>query len=119
MTEGCHEEGIVPARAFDFAPQRGSIRVSSQDVEGEPAQNGEVFGSMIASRAIGVLGKMDVEHPVELVLDAPMAASDVEQPLRRDVFGQQIVTHDGSVGTLTPQASARGDTSDRGSTRKP
>src|SRR5579863_8808310 len=50
---------------------------------------------------------------VELVLDAPMAAGDMEQPLGRDVFGQEIVTHDGRIGTLTPQASARGDASHR------
>src|SRR5437660_11835270 len=109
MTEDCQEEGIVPASALDSASQGGSIWMSSQDVEGEPAQNGEVLGSMVAARAVGVLGKMDVEHPMELVLDAPMAAGDVEQPLGRDVFGQEIVTHDGRIGALTPQAPARGD----------
>lgn len=31
-----------------------------------------------------------------------MAARDVEQPLRRDVFGQEIVTHDGRIGALLP-----------------
>ena len=64
MAEDRHEEGIVPSGALDFAPQRGSIWLSSQDVEGKPAQNGEVLGSMVAARAVAVLGKMDVEHPV-------------------------------------------------------
>src|SRR6202140_3506308 len=109
MAEGCDEEGIVPASAFDFAPQGGSIWVSSQDVEGEPAQNGEVLGSIVLARAVAVFGKMDVEHPMELVLDAPMTAGDVQQPLGRDVFGQEIVTRDGRIGALTSQASARGD----------
>jgi hypothetical protein len=96
MAEDLHEESIVPASALDFAPQGGSIWVSSQDVEGEPAQNGEVLGSMVAARTVVVLGKMDVEHPMELVLDTPMAAGDVEQPLGRDVFGQEIVRTTGA-----------------------
>ena len=73
---------------------------------------------MVAARTVAVLGKMDVEHPMELVLDAPMAAGDVEQPLGRDVFGQEIVTHDGRIGALTPQASARGDAPHRSGTWK-
>ena len=66
-------------------------------------------GAWSLARAVGVLGKMDVEHPMELILDTPMAAGDVEQPLGRDVFGQEIITHDGRIGALAPQASARGD----------
>ena len=37
MAERCHEEGIVPAGAFDFAPYGCRIGVGSQNVEGEPA----------------------------------------------------------------------------------
>jgi hypothetical protein len=91
MAESSHEEGIIPAGAFDFSSQGSSIRVGSQDVEGKSAENGEVLGSMVAARAVGILGKIDVEHPMELVLDAPMAAGDTEQPLGRDVFGKDIV----------------------------
>src|SRR3954470_2755361 len=118
MAEGFHEEGVVPARALDFAPQGGLSWVSSQDVEDEHAQEGEVLGSMVAARAVAVLGKMDVEHPMELVLDAPMAAGNLEQPSGRDVFGQEIVTHGGRIGALTPQASARGDAPNRSGTWK-
>ena len=71
MAESCHEESIVPASAFDFATQGGSIRVSSQDVEGKPAQNGEVLGSMVAARAVAIFGKMDVEDPMKLVSRCP------------------------------------------------
>ncbi|MBR1165223.1 hypothetical protein [Bradyrhizobium elkanii] len=70
MDESYHEEGIVPAGVLDFAPQEGWIRMISPDVEGAPAQNGKVLGRMVAARAVAVLGKVDVEHPMELVLDA-------------------------------------------------
>src|SRR5258708_21846090 len=118
MAEGCQKEGIVPTSALDFAPQRSCIWVSSQDVEGEPAQNGDVLGSMVATRAVAVLGEMHVEHPMELVLDAPMAAGDVKQPFGRDIFGQDIVAHEGCIGALTPQASARSDAPHRNGTWK-
>src|ERR1700687_5500078 len=77
MAERCHEEGIVPASTFDFAPYGCAIGVGSQDVEGKPAKNGEVLGSIVLSRAIAILGEMDVEHPMELVLDCPVTAGDV------------------------------------------
>src|SRR5256885_9344397 len=85
MAEGFHEEGIVPAGAFDFAPYGCGVGVGSQDVEGEPAQNGEVLGSIVLPRPIAILGEMDVKHPMELVLDGPVTAGDVQQPLRRHV----------------------------------
>ena len=77
MTEGCHEEGIVPAGTFDFAPDGCRIRVGSQNVEGEPAKNGEVLGGVVLAGAVAILGEVDVEHPMELVLDAPVTAGDL------------------------------------------
>src|SRR5882757_6432411 len=118
MAKGLQKKGIVPASALDLAPQGGLIGMSSQDVEGEPAQNGEVLGSMVAARAVAVLGKMHVEYPMEPVLDAPMATGDVEQSLGGDVFGQDIIAHERRIGALTPQASARSDASHRDSTWK-
>src|ERR1700676_2386241 len=109
MAVGRHEEGIVPASPLDFAPHGCAVWVSSQDVEGEPTQNGEVFGSVVLPRPIGVLGKMDVEHPMELVLDAPMTAGDVQQLAGGHVFGQEIVAYNRGVGMLTSQTPARGD----------
>src|SRR5262245_9622954 len=56
MAEGSHKECIVPSGALDFAPDGGAVWVGSQDVEGEPAENGEVFWSIVLSCAIAVLG---------------------------------------------------------------
>src|SRR6266567_7045443 len=100
LAEHAGKEGIVPAGALDFAPDRGAVRVSSQDVEGEPAQDGEVLGSIVLSRAIAIFGEMNIEHPMELVLDAPMTAGDVQQPLGGDVFGQEIVARNRRIGRL-------------------
>src|SRR3979490_2032487 len=108
MAERFHEKGIVPAGAFDFAPYGCAMGVSSQDVEGKPAQNSKVLGSIVLSRPIAIFGEMDVEPPMELVLDRPVTAGDLQQPLGRQVFGQEIVAHDRRFGTLAPQASARG-----------
>src|SRR5579872_6541762 len=80
MTEYGQKEGIVPAGAFDFAPNGSAVWMGSQDIESEPAESGEVLGSIVLARAIAILGEVDVEHPMELVLDAPMAASEMQQP---------------------------------------
>src|SRR5438046_9340629 len=98
MAEGSQEEGIVPAGTLDFTPDRGAIGVGPQDIEGEPAQDGKIFRGIVLTGAVGVLGEMDVEHPMELVLDTPMTASDVQQSLRRDVFAQEIVAHERGTG---------------------
>nr|WP_265442297.1 hypothetical protein [Bradyrhizobium sp. SEMIA] len=55
-----------------------------------------------------VLLKMDVEHPMELVLDAPMAAGCGAAAWEERIY-QEIVMHDGCIGALTPQPSAQGN----------
>ncbi len=102
------EEGIVPASAFDFAAQGRAIWVSSEDFEGEPAQNSKVLRSIVLSSTIAVLGEVNIEHPMELVLDTPVAAGDAQQPLGGDVLGPEIVAHDRGVGRAAPaNAGAR------------
>src|SRR5580692_11084626 len=76
MTKHCEEEAVVPASALDFSAYRCGTGMGSQDVECEPAQDGEVLGSIVHSGPIAVLVEVDVEHPVQLVLDGPMTARD-------------------------------------------
>ncbi len=47
------------------------------------------------------------------VLDTPMTAGDVQQPLGGDVFGQEIVAHYRGIGPLTSLAPARSDPAHR------
>lgn len=113
MAKHTEEEGIIPARALDFASNRGGVGMRSQDIKGEPAQDGKVLGSVVLSGTVSILGEVNIEHPVELVLDAPVASGDVQQPLGRDVFGEEIVAHERRIGRLRPGAPARGDAPQR------
>jgi hypothetical protein len=77
--EEVEEEGVVPAGAFDLAAGGALVAVGAQDVEGEAAQAGEVFGRMILAGAHPVLVEDDIEHPVQAVLDLPVGAHDREE----------------------------------------
>src|SRR3954466_13508264 len=105
MAEELHEEGIVPASALDFKADGLLIGMGSQDVEGKPPQNGEVFWRVVLSRAVCVLGKMGVEDPMKTVFDPPVSACDVQQPSRRQIFRQQIVANGRWIGALPAQTS--------------
>lgn len=94
MAEQGEEEAVVPTGALDFSTYRGGTRTRSKDVEREPAQDGEVLGGIVHSRPVAVLVEVDVEHPVQLVLDGPMTARDLQQSL-------------GGHGTWTAGSSAR------------
>src|SRR5476651_1438797 len=72
MADCLQKEGVVPACAFDFAAYRGLKRKRLQDVECDLSHKGKILGRVVLSRPILVLGEMDVENPVELVLDAPV-----------------------------------------------
>jgi hypothetical protein len=98
MAEDSQEEGVVPACALDFASEGCAIGVGSDDVECEPAQDGEVLGRMVLSGTIAILGEVDIEHPMKTVFDAPVAAGDVQQPLGGHILGQKIVAYDRRVG---------------------
>src|SRR5882757_10805304 len=113
MTEHGEQEGVVPARALDFATDGFGVGMGLEDVEREPAQDSEVLGSVVLSRAVAILVEVDVEYPMELVLDAPVTARDLQQPLGGHVSGQQIVPHHRRVGGIAMQSSARCDAADR------
>lgn len=78
MPEEGGEEGVVPSGSFDFAFDGALVGVGAQGIEGEFAQDGEVLGGVVRAAARGVLVEVDIEHPVELVLDGLMGAGDVE-----------------------------------------
>ena len=77
MADRPQEEGVVPASAFDFTAYRGFVWDRLQDVECKLSQESKVFGRMVLSRPIAILGEMDVEQPMQPVLDAPMASGDL------------------------------------------
>src|SRR6266542_2902161 len=91
MAEKLDEEGIFPSGALDFSLQGRVVGMTANDVEGEPSQGGEVLRGIVLSGPVGVLGKDDVEDPVQVVFDAPMTAQDLQGFFGRHVSGQQIV----------------------------
>lgn len=118
LAEHAEEEGIVPAGTLYFAPDRGAVRMSPQNVEGELAEDSEVLGGIVLSGSIAILVEMNVEHPMKLVLDAPVTAGDVQKLLRRHVFRQNIVAHERLVGVLASHAPAQRDPANGRDTRK-
>src|SRR6202011_6298 len=118
MTEYGEEEAVVPAGALDFSAYGRGSRMGSKDIECEPAQDSEVLGSIVQSRPVAVLVEMDVEHPMQLVLDGPVTARDLQQPFGGHVLGQQIMAHGRRLGAIAMQAPARGDAADRNDARE-
>ena len=55
------------------------------------SDDGHVVGAMAGPQAGQVLLELDVEHPVELVFDAPVAAHDGVEALGREGLAEQIV----------------------------
>lgn len=86
MADCMQKEGVIPPSALDFAAYRGLKWKRLKDIEAKLSQKSKVLGSMILSRPIAILGEMDVKHPMQLVLDGPMAPSDLQKSLWRHVF---------------------------------
>lgn len=72
MAEGLHEEGVVPPGTLDLASDRGTIGEARRMLRAFRAKDGKSFGSIVLSCAAGVLGEINVEHPMELVLGGPV-----------------------------------------------
>lgn len=75
------DEGIEPSGACVLAADGDAGSGGFADVEGELAQDGEVFGGVILAVAgviLAVAGAIlvegGIEHPVEAILDAPVGA---------------------------------------------
>src|SRR3954467_3945375 len=65
--------GIIPRGLLALAPQAGVAGViGAGEVEGDPAQAGEVARGPPLRDAAGVLGEDDVQDPVQAVLDPPV-----------------------------------------------
>jgi hypothetical protein len=91
MTDRGHEIGVVPSGALDFAAQGRAIGMGAVDVECELAQDGEVFGSIVLSGTVRILGEVDVERPMEPVLDAPVTACDLQNdPKSKTTFNFRV-----------------------------
>ena len=84
LTDDGSCEGVGPSGSFALAggghPGAGLI----EQVEGEAAEDGEVLGSVVAAVSGAVLVEGDVEHPVQRVLNRPVAADGAGEVLGRE-----------------------------------
>ena len=66
--------------AFFDSGSDGGFRVvdGAQSVQGEPVQQGDVAWGVVLPGAVEVFAEGDIEHPVQLVLDAPVGAGDLQ-----------------------------------------
>lgn len=63
--------------------------MSSDQVEGEFADDGEVLRGVVLAGTGGVLGEVDVEHSVKLVLDGPVGPGDLQHAFGGGDGGQE------------------------------
>src|SRR3546814_10253602 len=70
---------------------------SSDLVEGQVPEDGEVFRSVVGAVAGGVLVEGHVEHPMEAVLDGPVGADGAGEAFRGEAGGGKIVAGGGAT----------------------
>src|SRR5207245_1729456 len=112
VADELEKEGIFPASALDLLAHGDAGGVSANEVDRVPPQGRKVFGTVVFSGSAGVLAEDDVEHPVQLVLDAPVTAYDLQKSFCRYVLGQHVIPNGWLAGGFAMQPSARGDAGD-------
>src|SRR5258708_14131718 len=87
MSKELEEEFLLPSCKLHFSTDRSIIRVCSQDVDGDAAQDGKILWPIILAGSGIVFVEDDVERPVQLIFDAPMRPPDFEHAFGRQAFG--------------------------------
>src|SRR5260364_175198 len=92
MGQDGEKEVVAPSCLEHFvAGSRWTWR-GLQGVDGELADDGKVLRGVVLAAAASVLVEQNVENPVQVVLDAPVGADDVEQLLGRQPPRSQKVS---------------------------
>lgn len=71
-------ESLVHQGFEAFSLDRSFAWFAFEHVEGESAEDGEVEGGVVFAQAAVVLAEADIELPMEIVLDCPMASDGLE-----------------------------------------
>src|ERR1700689_407205 len=105
---------VVWVPSGDLSAQLDAVLVcrGADQVDGEVSDDGHVFCAMAFAQTRLVFGEDDVQHPMQLVLYAPMAAHRAGRLLRR-----KLGRGDGIAGLETAavgKLGARLDSDDRG-----
>src|SRR3954468_9286486 len=95
MRSACDQGGheiVVPSGGLALALEAGFQRgVGAREVEGNLAEQGQVPGGGTLAYATGIFVEPDVEHPVETVLDCPMASDGGGKLCRWQLAAGEIV----------------------------
>ena len=92
LSEDFGEECVLPSGPLDLDAQGALGRLLADEIEGHVAEDGEVVGAVVEAIAGVVLVHDDVEAPVQGVLDRPMRAGDLAEPLGRQRRAEQILS---------------------------
>ena len=75
------ERLVVPGGSFSFFLDAAGRTVLFDQGERKASEQGEVLRSVVLANATIVLAKRHVEHPMQRILDPPMAANRLSEPL--------------------------------------
>src|ERR1700757_4730581 len=89
MGQSIEKKGIVPSGAEHFVAHAQGFLDGLKDIDGELSDDGEIFGGVILAAAASVFGEEEIGGPVEIVLDSPVSAYDVEEFAGREHAGDQ------------------------------
>ena len=81
---------VVPPGFESFVAEGDFLGIGSECVEGEASQDGKIGRCVVVAASGEIFGKQDVELPMELVFDGPVATHRVEQLLGRHLARQGI-----------------------------
>ena len=89
-------EVFVPSGAFEFGFYGCFfVWVGSRNIERRSSEYGEIGWSIVLATACVVFVADNIEHPMPLVLDAPMLAHNLQKPGGRVVLTEKIVPFHG------------------------
>src|SRR5579871_6819147 len=72
------QKGIIKSGAITFAFETGLIRMFFEQVESQKTQDSEVLRRVIETHTRSILGKGDIQSPMEGIFNGPMGAGGIE-----------------------------------------
>src|SRR5690606_21080702 len=88
MADSIDEVVVVPGAFSDAVADGDFVGIGGlEDVSDDAIEERGVGGSVVLAGTVEVLVEMDVEHPVQAVLDLPVRPGELECLLRREHGG--------------------------------
>ena len=88
-----HQEVVVPAGDLSFAFDAVCRGMALEQADGETAKPGKIVGHVPVARATLVFVEGHVEDPMQLILDAPMAANGAGETWAAEITADDEVPH--------------------------